>query len=222
MSDFAPNTNLQDARHFRASMLLLIALFLLASFGLLAAGVDDHRLLTRWDAEAKDSLHTHALAHPDTLRAMARVTDLGQNDYLVVASMGIVAAMAVLRLWRLAGIWAVTTLTGFKVVEVLKAYYDRPRPEFADPLVFGMSGAFPSGHTADAAMFYGMLAYLIIRATRRVGWFTAPVLLAIVAAVGFTRAYLGVHWLSDVVGGWLFGFAWVALGVSAAEATREY
>jgi undecaprenyl-diphosphatase len=222
MTSFAPNTNLDDARQLRAGALLLAALFLLASFGLFAAGVDDKRLLTRWDEEQKESLHRHARANPALEHAAAALTDLGDNRYLVIASMGVIAFLAVLRLWKLAGIWAITTLGGFKLVDVLKDFYDRARPAFDDPIVFITSGAFPSGHTADATMFYGMLAYLLIRATRRVGWFLLPAFALVIALVGFTRVYLGAHWISDVLGGWMLGFGWVALGMAAAEATREY
>src|SRR5438477_7758890 len=156
MSRFTPNTNLDDARQLRAGALLLAALFLLVSFGLLAAGVDDKRLLTRWDAEAMDSLHRHARANPALAQAAAAVTDLGKNQYLFVASMGMIAFLAVLRLWKLAGIWAITTLFGFKLVDILKGFYERARPAFDDPFEFATSGSFPSGHAAGSAMFYGM------------------------------------------------------------------
>src|SRR5262245_29286331 len=190
-----------------------MSLFMIVTFLLLAAGVDDRRLLTRWDSEAKEALHQHARANPALAQAAGAVTELGRKEYLVVASMGMIAFLAVLRLWRLAGIWAAVTLGGFKLVDVLKGFYDRARPEFDDPFVFISSGSFPSGHTADAAMFYGMLAYLVIRATRRIGWFTLPVFALIVALIGFTRIYLGAHWVSDVVGGWILGLGVVALGM---------
>ena len=53
-------------------------------------------------------------------------------------------------------------------------------------------------------------------------WFMLPVFLLLLGLIGFTRVYLGAHWVSDVLGGWILGFGWVALGMSAAEATREY
>ena len=105
---------------------------------------------------------------------------------------------------------------------MVKGFYERARPAFDDPFELVTSGSFPSGHAAGSAMFYGMLAYLLIRATRRVGWYMLPVFLLLLALIGFTRVYLGAHWVSDVLGGWILGFGWVALGMSAAEATREY
>src|SRR5262245_56873390 len=110
MSSFAPNTNLDDARRLRAVALLLMAVFMFVTFGLLAAGVDDHRLLTRVDYEAKEGLHEHAQAHPTLLLSLARVTDLGRNQYLVVGSIAVITVLAVFRCWKLAAIWAVTTL----------------------------------------------------------------------------------------------------------------
>lgn len=222
MGSFSPNTNLDDARQFRASVLLAMALCSFLTFGLLAAGVDDHRLLNLWDLQVKEDLHDHARANPAIRDAMMAVTPLGRNHYLVVPAMGVIAFLAVLRLWRLSGIWAVTTLGGFKLVEILKEYYDRSRPTFSDAFVFEASGSFPSAHAAGSMMFYGMLAYLLIRATRRVGWVLMPVSALLILLIGFTRLYLGAHWLSDVLGGWVLGFGWVTLGMAAAESTREW
>src|SRR5688572_4617131 len=142
MSRFTPNSDLDDARKLRAGALLFAAVFLLVSFGLLAAGVDDKRLLTRWDADGKESLYRHARANPALAQAAQAVTKLGENRYLVVASMGVIAFLAVLRLWKLAGIWAITTLGGFKLVDILKAFYERTRPAFDEPFVFVFSGSF--------------------------------------------------------------------------------
>lgn len=222
MGNFSPNTNLDDARRFRAGVLLAMAACSFATFGLLAAGVDDHRLLSAWDVQVKEDLHEHARANPAIRETMDWVTQLGKNRYLIVASMGVVAFLAVLRLWQLDAIWAITTLGGFKFVQILKEYYDRARPAFPDAFVFEEPGSFPSFHAGGSMMFYGMLAYLLIRATRRVGWVLMPFFASLILFIGLTRLYLGAHWLSDVLAGWVLGFGWVTLGMAAAEATREH
>jgi undecaprenyl-diphosphatase len=92
----------------------------------------------------------------------------------------------------------------------------RPRPPQALRLVAAGGYAFPSGHTTSATIGYGLLAVLVIGMLpvgRR--WLRAfPTVIAVCAAVavGFSRVYLGVHWPSDVAGGWVLGVAWLALG----------
>lgn len=82
-----------------------------------------------------------------------------------------------------------------------------------------MEFSFPSGHSAYAACFYGFLAYFLIRQAKsraaRVDLVFLWVL--VVAAVGFSRLYIGVHYLSDVLAGGLLGFSWLLIGISLAE-----
>ncbi|MFD9335041.1 phosphatase PAP2 family protein [Streptomyces sp. NPDC060028] len=87
----------------------------------------------------------------------------------------------------------------------------RPRPAVADWATHASRWSFPSGHTSTATMTAGLLiAALFLRGSRVPR--TAVVLVAAwCAAVGLTRVYLGVHWFSDVLGGWLFATAWLSL-----------
>lgn len=82
-----------------------------------------------------------------------------------------------------------------------------------------MEFSFPSGHTAYSAFFYGFLAYALARGTtdrgKKVDLFFLWVLL--VTAVGFSRLYIGVHYLSDVLAGALLGFSWLIIGISLSE-----
>src|SRR5205814_405069 len=84
------------------------------------------------------------------------------------------------------------------------------------------SPSFPSGHAVGPAMFFGMLSYILICTTRRLGWSLVPLWIVLIALLGFSRLYLGVHWFSDVIGGWLFGFGWAALWIAAAELMRRH
>ena len=205
---------------FRSRLLLLAALFLLASFFLLASGVADHRLFVIWDPDVNDIVHANARQNPTLVVFFDFVSSLGQGRMLVSAAVFMLVALAVLRQWGLAGIWGATTLGGFVLVDVLKDYYGRARPVFLDPVAFEISPSFPSAHSANSAILYGMLIYVLLRSTRKTGLIAIFPLLLLVGLIGFSRVYLGVHWTSDVVGGWLFGFGWVALGMAGAEAGR--
>ena len=96
---------------------------------------------------------------------------------------------------------------GWALNELLKAYFQRPRPTSALLYQYGLS--FPSGHAMMSTAFYGCLAWLLAREYGRWGW--ATVLLAWAGLVGLTRVYLHVHYLTDVLAGYAGGAAWLLL-----------
>jgi len=102
-------------------------------------------------------------------------------------------------------------------VFVGKIIFHRPRPELAVYAEHGFS--FPSGHAAMAVAFYGFLAYLLIKNAkkwkRKVNIFFAA--FAVAALIGFSRLYLGVHYLSDVWGGYLTGAVWLIIAIAVSE-----
>ena len=134
-----------------------------------------------------------------------------------------VAAMVWL-VWRRSAWWtalwlAATCALGTLLQQTLKALVDRPRPVWPDPVDSAHYAAFPSGHAMTATVICGLLLWLLhAYGTGRAVWRTAMVLaVTSVAGVGFTRVWLGVHWPSDVVGGWLLGALVVAVAVGAYE-----
>ncbi|MGV9989193.1 phosphatase PAP2 family protein [Streptomyces sp. NPDC003374] len=132
------------------------------------------------------------------------------------------AAAAVWLVWRRAAWWTAVWLTltcalATVLQQTLKAAIGRPRPVWPDPVDSARYTAFPSGHAMTATVVCGLLLWLLHhhgagRTLRR----TAVALAVVsVAGVGLTRVWLGVHWLSDVVGGWLLGAAVVAAATAA-------
>lgn len=129
-----------------------------------------------------------------------------------------VAGMLGLRRWADAAFLAVSTLA--PVVNLgLKELVERPRPDTDLWLVTETGFAFPSGHSVFAASFLGALIWIIGRpgtpdSRRTVRQAAQAVLLLLILAVGFSRVYLGAHWPSDVIGGFLFGGLYLLLLVS--------
>ena len=131
------------------------------------------------------------------------------GDGLTAAAILSVIAFFVFR-WRRAALWMVVTILGAVVLNVgLKYAFHRPRPvPFFVPVPYTYS--FPSGHSLFSFCFYGVLAGLLAgRMQSRLGrilvWSLAALL---VAAIGLSRIYLGVHYPSDVIAGYLVAGFW--------------
>ncbi|WP_338320504.1 phosphatase PAP2 family protein [Streptomyces lonarensis] len=157
-----------------------------------------------------------AIGHrPDAARLFATAvthTGSGPVPYAMVLAAGCWAGRPTPRplLWA-AGFLA-ALLTGQLLRFLLMAAVARPRPPEAEWALHASHHAFPSGHTATAATAAGLVvAALLIRAGGRTGAVTAAAAcLALWAtAVGVSRVHLGVHWATDVLGGWLFAAAWL-------------
>ena len=142
--------------------------------------------------------------------AMRDVTGLG--GFTVVTLVTVVAVLAFLmhgrrhRAFVLAGTVMLAELSS----DIAKTFYNRPRPDLVPHGSYVYSASFPSGHSTMSAATYLTLAVLIAslepnRATKAMVFVLAFML---IAAIGFSRVYLGVHWPSDVLAGWSLGAAW--------------
>ncbi len=152
----------------------------------------------------------HEFASPTLTKWMIWISFVGGNG-LALAAVVAVVAFAAFR-WRRAALWLVISLAGTLVLDLtLKYSFDRLRPTpFFVPLP--RTPSFPSGHALFSFCFYGVLAGLLagrIRSSRlRILIWTLAALL--VGAIGLSRIYLGVHYPSDVIAGYLTGTLWVS------------
>lgn len=147
----------------------------------------------------------------------------GATLTLVALAAGGMAACLALREWRAAAATAAAGfLTGF-AVSGLKALVGRDRPDGAVLDTY----AFPSGHSASSMLGWGLLALVVLPAVARhvrvpalARRFAVGIWIGVAAATGATRVLGGVHWASDVVGGWAFGGVVLAVAVRAARTDR--
>jgi undecaprenyl-diphosphatase len=119
----------------------------------------------------------------------------------------------------------VALLGGALLNSVLKSLFDRPRPDlFEWRTPYAGHSSFPSGHSMTAMSVYAILAYLIVRLepSRRVRRLTLGVFAVVVILVGISRLYLGVHYPSDVIAGFLIGFVWATFCALGLEAVRYF
>jgi undecaprenyl-diphosphatase len=156
--------------------------------------------------------------HPAAANLARIVTLLG--DGRLVTIVAVVAGLWLMRERRLATavILLVGTGIGRGLTEIQKIEVNRLRPD-ADPhLVATYTLSYPSAHSANAMMTYLSLALLLPRARRGL-WIAAALILAVM--VGASRVVLGVHWPSDVMGGWVYGALWTWLLVTLDQIMRQ-
>ena len=203
---------------------LALALILgsLAAFTELAEWVGEGKTRA-WDEQLLLRVHQHSSPFLDL--AAGEVTALGAT-----VVMGMVLFVASVLLWvsnhRYSVLLLWVALVGSTVLNgLLKAVYDRPRPALVPWGVdHAAASSFPSGHSMVSMSAYATLAYLVARlgTTRFVRWLTFVVFGATVVLIGASRVYLGVHYPSDVVAGFLSGLAWAAFSALGIEAVRYY
>ena len=193
-------------------------------FGLLLFLVEDSwRPLVRIDGGARDDLHAVALRHDGLVSALKVLSTIG-SAFVYVPLFAAVAAWLAWwqRLPRLAA-FVVVTMTGSVLLNSLvKLAVDRARPVLDDPVAHAAGMSFPSGH-AQSAMVAASVLLLVFLPLLRGAWRWVAVGAAVVyvLAIGFARVTLGVHYVSDVLAGYVLGAAWVAAMVAAFNAWRR-
>lgn len=197
----------------RAVLVGAVALGVFALLGILVFRSD----LGGWDVAALQAVvRLHGDATHATMRA---VTQFGSWPSITLLT--VLAAGALLLNRRLrAAVFVVLAVAGAEVLQVaLKLLFGRPRPVVFTPLVHEMSASFPSGHaTVTAAL---AIAVCLVLWRTRGRWAAVACGAAFVLLVSFTRVYLGVHYPSDLLAGWLVATAWIALLVAAAPSLRR-
>jgi membrane-associated phospholipid phosphatase len=198
--------------------LLIVATWL---FGGIAEDVATQDPITLVDARFSTWLHTRGF-EPLT-RFMLLVTSLHSGLSVTVMTLAVAAYLWFRRL----RIWTVTLMLavfgGMALNFLLKNLFLRPRPYFNDRILTLTSYSFPSGHTMMATVFYGTLCALALSQVRRWQWRLLAILGAalLVLLVGFSRIYLGAHFLSDVLAAIAEGLAWLAFSLIAVETIRR-
>lgn len=203
--------------------LFAVALVLVGiPFGLLLDQVRRNGPLVRVDTSAANHLHGWVADHPVAEDALHVVSFVGLPLFVYV-----LMAFAAFYWWRLRGhqrLGLYLLLTGWVggfVDTIVKVAVDRERPSLVDPIATAHGKSFPSGHTMVTTVGYGamLLAFLPVIPRR---W-RAPAIaswLVLVALVAFSRLGLGVHYISDVLGGFVLGLAWLAVSTAAFSIWR--
>jgi membrane-associated phospholipid phosphatase len=194
---------------------LVIGLLLFAAMTLVLAAISDEVMegepLTLIDARLAAWLHANRT--PAQITAFRYVTSLGST----FVATSIATMVGLYLLWRRQRYWFVTLLLsvpgGIILNRLLKSAFQRARPRFDDPIMTFTGYSFPSGHTLTATVLYGFLAALIVANTKDQRVRVIAILSAalLIALVGFSRIYLGAHYLTDAISAIAEGLAWLSL-----------
>jgi undecaprenyl-diphosphatase len=146
------------------------------------------------------------------------------GGWIGLTALGVTAAVLLVRerAWLDLAFFAAAYVGSQLVVALLKARFDRPRPDAGSAVPLPDSGAFPSGHAAAGAASLGALAVLAaerIPDRRARTWMWLAVVVGGLA-VGLSRIALNVHYVTDVLAGWCFGLAWLALCLLVRDRVR--
>jgi undecaprenyl-diphosphatase len=211
-----------DGRYgLRVTLFGLAFLLVAIPFGFLLDQVKRNGALVRLDTSAARNLHDW-VRHSDRLVTDLKVLTFFGSPvwfYLIVIP-------AVVWVWRkghvrLAVFLLVTTLGGGLLDTVVKEVVSRARPSLVDPVATAHGKSFPSGHAMSSTFTYGALLLVFLPViARRYRPFAVGGAIVLVAAICFSRLALGVHFITDVVGGVVLGLAWLAASTAAFSIWR--
>jgi membrane-associated phospholipid phosphatase len=154
-------------------------------------------------------LQIHQWANPVLDQVVLRITALGNPVFVVTIA---ISLFALLLKWK--QIWEakifVLACVGTVILDKgLKLFFARPRPQLWTRLIVEPSYSFPSGHAIGSMVLYGFLAYtLSAKFPRASGWIYG-IAAGLIGAIGMSRLYLGVHWVTDIIAGFSIGLFWL-------------
>lgn len=198
-----------------------LSIFAAAVFLSLTMLISRSSALVGWDRRISHLAVDHRTA---SMSSVAKITtQLGSGWAVIPIVIGAFALLMHHRRRVEAALLVASSLGTSGLVQLLKWNIGRSRPPSAQRLMHADGFAFPSGHSAQSIACYAALGVIVAGSARssavRKAAYVAAV--AIALAVGWSRVYLGVHWATDVLGGWLLACTWLLALLAGREWTRS-
>jgi undecaprenyl-diphosphatase len=189
-------------------------------FSYIADEMTERSLLVRVDHLVVGWLQAHGTEGGESFFNIVSWFGAQALDAIVIV---VTVVLAARREWLRAAALAIAGLGGTLLNDVLKLIFHRGRPEFATEFITHQSWSFPSGHAMNSLVGYGFLTYLLLEriTDRRARIVILVATTIVVGLVGFSRLYLGVHYLSDVVAGFLAGGIWLLVCITGYRFAKQ-
>lgn len=189
-----------------STLLISASIFIFTAYSVVTHGrvwVID-RVISNW-------IHEIALSHSTEIPMF--ITNLGYGANITVLFVATLIIFAILKQYKDSLLVFVVTIGGLNLNLMLKNLIHRARPVFDQPILKLPEYSFPSGHSTISMCFYGVLIYLCIKHIKNPWLKTSLITLLsiIILLIGLSRVYLGVHYPSDVIGGFSFGLFWMSI-----------
>ncbi len=190
------------------------------TFGILAYFVEQKGALVQWDTAIESKMHDIALGSPVWIKNVMHVgTYLGQQVSIAV---GIILGVYFLfkKFWKELVIVLVLYAGHPIIFYFLTKVFARPRPVFDQPIsILIKYPSFPSGHMISGVICFGLLAYFFVPKIESRLWKIAVIGFAILmeSFIGFSRFFLGAHYITDILAGIAVGIIWTVLGIMIIE-----
>jgi len=205
-------------RHPASSVTMIIIGIMI--FGILAYFVQQNGSLVKWDLDVVNRMHAAALSSPAWMKnVMLAGYYIGQHGYIAT---GVIFGLYFLikRFWK-EFFMVIVLYAGQGILFLsLTNLIARPRPTFSENIGSVISySSFPSGHMISSVIMFGLLAYFLVpKISSRAGK-AAAILLAVllVLFIGYSRFFMGAHYITDVIAGTALGVAWITLAILSIE-----
>jgi membrane-associated phospholipid phosphatase len=154
-------------------------------------------------------LWIHQFANPQLDRVMLLITALGDPPTVIAIFTIAIAWLGMKQRYNDGIRFAIACLGGILLNQVMKLFFAKPRPELWQRLITETSFSFPSGHAVGAMVVYGFIAYILAKQLQQYKLFIYTAATLVIAAIGLSRLYLGVHYPTDIIAGYGVGILWL-------------
>ena len=159
-------------------------------------------------------LWIHQFANPTLDRIMVLITHFNDPTTVTLIAIFILAILIWRHYYSEAKIFAIDCLGGVVLSYGLKSVFGKLRPDLWQSPIEDLSYSYPSGHALGSTVLYGFIAYLIATRYPQFSWLIYTGTVCLIVAIGLSRLYLGVHWPTDIIGGYGIGFLWLTFCIT--------
>lgn len=210
--------NWKNSDYFCSSLIMIISFVF---FSIWACLVNHFQTFNALDLYIVAKIHSFSSVH--SIKLAKIITDLG---YGLSISMILAISVIILTFYRhnlSAILITLTTVTSPIAILISKNLFARPRPPLEYRLIHATDFSFPSGHSFISICFYGILVYFVFQymENKFLKYFLIFTLSLLIFSIGFSRVYLGVHYPSDIIGGFALGIFWLSLWITIYKVYRK-